>query len=192
MNMIAHTIKAEVHILRTHQVVIERFALIADPLHGQTGCQVDVRFPHPSHAQFFRNRHERENVEIVVHSLVLNEFLVSLANAVINTLVFQNIAGEGGRRVICRDSGGRNGIYRFDVPIPVVHGDNFQIAQFFHCASFRCEICSAGQRQLLASAFPRWSYSFCHCARHSQDLALKLKEYFRNSEILFSVKTCPG
>ena len=57
---------------------------------------------------------------------------MSLSDAVIGAVVFQNVTGENRFCVIGSNAGRGDGVCCFDVAVAMIYGDNFDAFQFFH------------------------------------------------------------
>ena len=55
---------------------------------------------------------------------------MSLSDAVIGAVVFQNVAGEDWLGVVGGNAGRGNGVCGFDVAVSMIHGNDFDVSQF--------------------------------------------------------------
>ena len=131
-DMVVLAIEAEGHLLILEKIAAEFFTLPADPGQRQSGGKVNLRFPDTGQIQFSGNCHQSQDIVVLVHGFVGNEFLVSLSDAIVHSAVLQNIAGEDRLGFIDGHAGGRDSIGGFDVAVPVVNSDDFDVVPFSH------------------------------------------------------------
>lgn len=135
MEFVFLSVEVESHILISEQIGSEVLTLFANPGQRQTSGQMNICFTHAIYIQLSGNCHQSQKIIVLVHCLVRDKFLVSLADAVIGSFIFQNIAGKDWFCVIGSDSGRCDSVCSFDVAIAVIHGDDFDVFQFFHLLS---------------------------------------------------------
>ena len=131
-NVIIFAIKTEVHLLVAEQIASEIFTLFANPGQRQTGRQMNICFTDAVHIQFSGNRHQSQNIVVLIHSLVCDKFLVTFPDAVIDATILQNVAGEDRFGFIGSHSGRGNCVCRFDIAVAMIHGNDFDVIQFSH------------------------------------------------------------
>ena len=120
------------------EICPERFALVPNPGHGQPGGKVNVRFMEPGNVQLLGNRHEGEQVVVVIRRLVCDECFVSFAHAVEFAVVLQDAPGEDRLRIVGNQPGGGHRVRGFHVSVTVIDSDDLGSVQVPHalCASF--------------------------------------------------------
>ena len=130
--MVALAIEPEGHLLILEEIAAEFFTLPANPSQRQSGGKVNLRFPDTGQIQFSGNCYQSQDIVVLVHGFVGNKFLVSLSDAIVHPAVLQNIAGENRLGFVGGHAGGRDGIGSFDVAIPVINTNDFDIVPFSH------------------------------------------------------------
>ena len=132
MELVLLTIEMERYIFIAEQVSSEIFTLFANPGQRQTGSQMNICFTDAIRIQLSGNCHQSQKIIVLIHGFVRNKFLVSLSDAVIGAVVFQNVTGENRFCVIGSNAGRGDGVCCFDVAVAMIYGDNFDAFQFFH------------------------------------------------------------
>ena len=107
------------------QVCLELLPLLVSPGQGKAGGDDDLRRGQAPMPELLADGRQRQDVIIVIHDLVLAEFLVAGADGIALVLVGQHVVhGEAHLLVAGRDAGRENEGRGLDVAIAVVDGDD--------------------------------------------------------------------
>ena len=130
--MVAPAIESERDLFVLEKIAAESFTLLTHPCQRQSGGKVNICFPNASYIQLSGNCHQSQNVVVLVHRLICDEFLVTFPDAVKPAVILQNIAGEDRLCFIGDQSGWCDCTSGLDVAVPVVNANNFDAVPFSH------------------------------------------------------------
>ena len=132
MDAVQHIVEGKPDVRVAHHIAAVIFPLPTCPGRGQTQRQIYIGLSDLLRAQFGSNGSQRQDVEVLVSSLVRVVGLMPLANAIPGVVILKNVAIKKGLGVHRHQARGVDRAGGLHVAVACVHTDDIEIVMLSH------------------------------------------------------------